>query len=292
MITLHPTITDLDIAEIKVLLTRLRPVSEAAVAVLVQVIQEHGFTVPVLVRKTKKGFVLIDGAHRLSAMQRLGNTRIPVVAASCTDDEAQALESSQNLAGASLSPLDDAVFLAAYADAYQKLHPETTRGLAGAAARWDASELSSFAQTVADKRAISVRQVQKIAAVGRSLDRSEIAQLRLSPVKVALSDLQNIAKITDPEERTQVVLKLAGGNAKNAATARKQWRAEQGHAAPVEDPVEAAFQALSKAWSRAGMAARKRFLLERASEVWEAKNKGVPLADWAQAVDPTGEGDA
>jgi ParB family transcriptional regulator, chromosome partitioning protein len=179
-----------------------------------------------------------------------------------------------------------------YADAYQKLHPETTRGLAGAAARWDATELSSFAETIAEKRSITARQVRKIAAVGRSLDRSEIAQLRLSPVKLALSDLQIIGKITDPNERTQVVLKLAGGNAKNAATARKQWRAEQGEAATVEDPVEAAFQALSKAWTRAGMAARKRFLLERASEVLDAQNKGVALSDWARAVEPLDEGDA
>ncbi|MFN4058190.1 MAG: ParB/RepB/Spo0J family partition protein [Roseinatronobacter sp.] len=285
MITLHPTITDLGIDEIKVLDTRLRPVSEATVTVLVQVIQEHGFTVPVLVRKTKKGFVLIDGAHRLVAMQRLGNTRIPVVAASCTDDEARALESSQNLAGASLSPLDDAVFLAAYADAYQKLHPETTRGAAGAVARWDATELSSFAEAIAEKRAITVRQVRKIAAAGRALKRAEVSHLRSAPTKVTLSDITLIGKIADPEERAQVVMKLAWGNAKNAATARKQWRAEQGETAPVENPVEAAFQALAKAWARAPMAARKRFLLEHAKDVWGAQNKGVALTDWAKADD-------
>lgn len=258
-IEIHPATVTLPIHAIAVLPDRLRPASEATVAVLVQVIEEHGFTVPVLVRKTRKGFVLIDGAHRLAAMTRLGRDAIPVVAVSCTDDEARALESSQNLAGASLSPLDDAVFLAAYSAAYERLHPETRRGVAGALSRWDATELSSFAETIAEKRAISVRQVRKIAAAGRAITRDEANQLRAAPVKVTLADLGEIGKISEPDERAQVILKLAGGNARNAATARRQWRAEMGLAAPVEDPVEAALKALKSAWSRAPKEARRRF---------------------------------
>lgn len=258
-IEIHPATVTLPIHAITVLPDRLRPASEATVAVLVQVIEEHGFTVPVLVRKTRKGFVLIDGAHRLAAMTRLGRDAIPVVAVSCTDDEARALESSQNLAGASLSPLDDAVFLAAYSAAYERLHPETRRGVAGALSRWDATELSSFAETIAEKRAISVRQVRKIAAAGRAITRDEANQLRAAPVKVTLADLGEIGKISEPDERAQVILKLAGGNARNAATARRQWRAEMGLAAPVEDPVEAALKALKSAWSRAPKEARRRF---------------------------------
>ncbi|MCC5966164.1 MAG: hypothetical protein JJU24_08500 [Natronohydrobacter sp.] len=35
------------------------------------------------------------------------------------------------------------------------------------------------------------------------------------------------------------------------------------------------------------MAAKKRFLLERAQEVWEASNKGAALSDWRSADDET-----
>lgn len=271
----HPRTIELPIRDIADRQDRLRPVSEATVAVLVQVIEEHGFTVPVLVRKTRKGFVLIDGAHRLAAMTRMGRDAIPVVAVSCTDDEARALESSQNLAGASLSPLDDAVFLAAYSAAYERLHPETRRGVAGALSRWDATELSSFAETIAEKRAISVRQVRKIAAAGRAITREEANQLRAAPVKVTLADLIEIGKIGEPDERAQVVLKLASGEARRAAKARRQWRAEQGLSKPVEDRVEGDLKVLKAAWARASKETRWRFLRQHGAEVEALLHEGV-----------------
>lgn len=280
MITVHPATTELAIEKITVRKDRLRPVSEATVTVLAQVIEDHGFTVPILVRKTRKDHVLIDGAHRLETMKRMGRESIPCVCVSCTDTEARALESSQNLAGASLSPLDDAVFLAAYSDAYQELHPETAPGVAGGLARQGlASELSSFAETIAEKRSITPRQVQKIAKAGRAIRRQEVDHLRGAPRKVTLADIEAIGKIDCPEERAQVVFRLSCGNAKSAAQARKSLRAENGETTPIEDPVNVAFKALVKAWSRAPMAAKKRFLLERAQEVREAQAKDGPAPD-------------
>lgn len=289
MITVHPATTELPIMDIAVRKDRLRPVSEATVTVLTQVIEDHGFTVPILVRKQRKGHVLIDGAHRLETMRRMGRDAIPVVCVSCTDQEARALESSQNLAGASLSPLDDAVFLAAYSEAYQELHPETKPGVAGGLARQGlANELSSFAETIAEKRSITPRQVQKIAKAGRAIRRQEVDQLRAAPLKIKLADIEAIGKIECPEERAQVVFRLSVGNAKSAAQARRSLLAEKGEAAPVEDPVEAAFKALKKAWSRAPMAAKKRFLLEHASEVWEATGNGAALGAWENARNDAG----
>lgn len=136
--------TDVEISAIEIG-PRLRPVSEATVVALMHVIAEHGFTVPILLRKMKHGLRLIDGAHRLEAMHRLGETHIPCIIVTCTGPEAQAMEATQNLAGASLSPLDDAMFLAAYSATYEELHPETRRGVASALARQGIqTELSSF----------------------------------------------------------------------------------------------------------------------------------------------------
>lgn len=256
---------------------RLRPVSAATVSALVHVIGEHGFTVPILLRKMRDKLHLIDGAHRLAAMQQLGAATIPAMIIECTSEQARALEASQNLAGASMSPLDDALFLAAYAKAYEVLHPETRPGAASVLARQGIqTELSSFCDVIAEKRSITARQVRKIVAAGRKITRNEADQLRTATRKVTLKDVEDIGKIGDEAERIQVVLKLAGGNAKTAAAARRMYRAEV-HGEVVMNDKDAAFNALINAWRRAPLVVRKRFCLEAAGEIWEAQNKGAPL---------------
>lgn len=264
---------------------RLRPVSAATVSALVHVIAEHGFTVPILLRKTRGALHLIDGAHRLAAMQQLGSATIPAMIIECTSEEARALEASQNLAGASMSPLDDALFLAAYAKAYEVLHPETRRGAASVLARQGIqTELSSFCDIIAEKRSISTRQVRKIVAAGRNITRQEAEHLRSAPRKVTLKDVEDIGKIGDEEERVQVVLKLAGGNAKTAAAARRMLRAEAGGEV-VMNAKDAAFNALINAWRRAPISVRKRFCLEAGREIWEAQNKGASLLNIDETAD-------
>jgi ParB family chromosome partitioning protein len=273
------TIAELPIADITIG-DRLRPVSEATISALCQVIEEHGFTVPILVRKKRSGFVLIDGAHRLAAMQRRGAAIIPVCAVTCTDVEARALETTQNLAGASLSPLDDALFLAAYSAAYEELHPETRRGAAGAVARHgSASELNSFAEVIAEKRAVSVRQVQKIAAAGRKISRTEADLLRQAPRKVTLKDVEDIGKISDTEERSQVVLRLVGGNAKTAAQARRSLLQEAGGDGSAASEKDSHFLALMASWKRAPLAARRRFVVELQGEIEDLLEGGVSAGD-------------
>ena len=270
MIEFLPHISTLPIGDVQQV-SRLRPVSEAAVAVLVQVIGEYGFTVPILVRKKRDGFVLIDGAHRLTAMTQIGAVEIPVRAMTCADEEARALEASQNLAGASMSPLDDAIFMAAYSAAYQKLHPETARGVAGALAKHgSATELSSVAEIIAEKRAISVRQVYKIAAVGRAISPEDASALRRASKPVTLKDLEVLAK-AKPDARAAIVDGLSYGEAKSAADALKRHLQATGQA-PVKadlDAVEAAFKALRDAWMRAPKAAKRRFVEEHFPEMEE-----------------------
>ncbi|PIV76433.1 MAG: chromosome partitioning protein ParB [Rhodobacteraceae bacterium CG17_big_fil_post_rev_8_21_14_2_50_65_11] len=264
-----PSVTVLPISDIAVLPDRLRPVSAATTAVLRQVIGDFGFTVPVLVRRTRKGFVLIDGANRLAVMTALGQTTIPVVAITCRDDEARALEASQNLAGAGMTPVDDAIFLAAYSAAYGEMHPETVAGVAGALAKHGlANELSSFAETIAEKRALTVRQVQKIARAGRSISREDADRLRGSPRKVTLDDLLTVAKIGDADERGAVVAALAAG--KKAAAARKAYLAAKNGLSPaIKDPVDEGFTALRVLWNRVPKRARRRFAEHFAADLRE-----------------------
>ena len=285
MVELIPTVTELLVTEIKVG-SRLRPFAEAEVLALVDLIAEFGQTTPILVRRKKDGFHLVDGLHRLEATKRSGLETIPVRAYRMTDEDAQLLETSQNLVGG-LSPLDDAVFLSAWKRAHLAKHPETAQGVAGALAKHGLQvNSSSFAEIVAAKRAISVRQVRKIIAAGEKLG-ADSARLRQAKNPITLKDLIEISKIGQPVERYDVVDALIAGKAKSAAEARRAWAArERGDETPVKDPVEEAFIALSKAWARAPMAAKKRFLMQHRSEVWNAQNKGEPLSNF---YDPEGD---
>lgn len=273
---------------------RLRPVSEAGVESLISSIRELGVMKDAIhVRKRKDGHLwLIAGGHRLEAAKRLGWTEIPAkVWTEVTDDWARLMEVDDNLAGAEMDPLDTAVFLAARKRIYEKLHPETVAkaGAALAAARWNAADImsvASFAAATAQKFGLTERHVRRLIAAGWTLGPDEVARLRRAAKPATLADLQVLSK-AEVTERYHVVNALAEGRARSAAEASRQWRAGQDGApeTAVKDPVEAAFKDLMAAWKRAPMAARKRFLLEQAREVWDAQNRGARLTDWRNAPD-------
>ncbi|MEH7830352.1 ParB/RepB/Spo0J family partition protein [Gemmobacter denitrificans] len=249
---------------------RLRPISEAGVDSLIASIRETGVMKDAIhLRKKKDGsLVLIAGGHRLEAARRLGWEEIEAkIWTDVTDDWAAIMEIDDNLAGAEMNPLDTAVFLATRKQVYERLHPETKRGLAGAVARWDATEPSSvaFVKATADKFGMSERQVFKIVAAGSRLGPDEVAQLRAAPRQVTLKDLTEIAKIGAPTERYDVVRQLAEGSARSAAEA---WRAvKRGDEAPIKDPVDDAFKTMLAQWLRAPMAARRRLVDELADQL-------------------------
>lgn len=248
---------------------RLRPVSEAGVASLLASIAEVGVMKDAIhIRKKKDGgLYLMAGANRLEAAKRLGWVEIEAkIWTDVTDDWALLVEIDDNLAGAEMDALDTAVFLAERKRVYEKLHPETRRGVAGASGRWDATEPSSvaFVAATASKFGLTDRQIYKVVAAGWRLDRSEVEQLRSARRPVTLKDLTELGKIGEPSERAAVVLRLASGNARSAAEALKGLRAEAGGGeAPVKDPVEEAFKALTSAFDRAPMAAQRRFAAAR-----------------------------
>lgn len=258
------SITDLAVADI-VCRDRLRPVSEAGVAALIASIGELGVIKDAVhVRRKKDGtFHLMAGAHRLEAARRLGMERIAVKVWVCSDDWARLVEIDDNLAGAELTPLDTALFLARRKQVYERLHPEARAviGQALAARRWDAAEpssVASFAATTAEKLGITERQVRKIVAAGERLQAPDVQALRRAPRPVTLRDLTVIAKTDTAPERYHVVEALAEGRAKSAAEALRSYR-KPGAAEP-KDRVEEDFKALRTAWLRASKAARRRFV--------------------------------
>jgi len=252
---------------------RLRPVSEAGVQALMASIAETGVMKDAIHVRQKKGgtLVLIAGGHRLEAAKRMGWDEIEAkVWADVTDDWSRLMEIDDNIAGAELNPLDTALFLAERKRIYEKLHPETARGVAGATARWNASDtmsVASFADATAEKFGMSQRNIFRLIAAGSNLEPRDVQLLRKAPRQISLKDLSVIAKIGETAERYEVVEALSEGRSKSAADARRAFAARDGNAAPVLDPVEAGLKTLKAAWSRAPKEARRRFLRDHGAEV-------------------------
>lgn len=181
---------------------RLRPVSEAGVAALMASIDETGVMKDAIhVRQKKNGtLALIAGGHRLEAAKRLGWEEIEAkVWTDVTDDWSRLMEIDDNIAGAELSPLDTALFLAARKRVYEKLHPEAkaSTGAALAAKRWDAADMmsvASFAAATAEKFGMTDRHVRRLIAAGSRLDPRDVTLLRKAPRPITLKDLAEIAK--------------------------------------------------------------------------------------------------
>lgn len=278
------------VADIKTT-NRLRPVSAAGVEALKASIKETGVMKDAIHLRRKKGgvLVLLAGGHRLEAARQLGWETIEAkVWVDVTDDWARLIEIDDNLAGAEMGPLDTAVFLAARKQVYERLHPETKRGVAGALARHSATDIvsvASFVAATADKFGLSDRHVRRLVEAGTKLG-IDSARLRHCPRPVTLKDLMEISKVGSPTERYAVIDALREGRARSAGEARRVWAAkEKGLVACAKDPVEDGFNALMKAWSRAPLAARKRWLFENAKAIWHDQNAGVSLANWKDAVE-------
>lgn len=252
---------------------RLRPVSEAGVQSLIASVTETGVMKDAIhVRRKKDGsLVLIAGAHRLEMARQLGWEEIEAkVWTDVTDDWSRLMEIDDNLAGAEMNALDTAVFLATRKEVYERLHPEAKRGIAGAVARWDATDtmsVASFATATAEKFGLTDRHVRRMISAGSSLHPDQVRALRQAPKPITLKDLTEIAKITQPTDRYAVVDRLAAGRAKSAADALRSLRAEAAGDAPVKDPVEEQFLALMKVWTRTGAAARRRLVAAAEDDV-------------------------
>jgi ParB family transcriptional regulator, chromosome partitioning protein len=266
MVERKSSFSDVAIADIVVPKDRLRPISEAKVAGLMIVLEEGVFLGAITVRRVAKAMVLIDGAHRLEAMRRLGRETIRADVLDCNAGEARRLEVTGNIL-AGMTPVQDAIFLGVYQQEYEKLHPETKRGVAGALAKNGLQgKNSSFADVIAESRQITPRQVRSIIAAGRALGADERKALQASEHRIALSEIEKLGKIGDPALRARSVAALADG--KSVAEAIRAHKAEADGTEPApKDPVEEAFNALAKAWARAPMAVKRRFMHEFADDV-------------------------
>ena len=241
---------------------RLRRVSDGQVENLLLMATDTGITTPIHVRKVGPVYWLIDGAHRMAASRKLGLPDIAALVMECRQDEARAMEASNNLGAARMSPLQVAVFAASWKRDYYSLHPDRKIGVfkGNQYSKKVVTGNSALTKAVAESFAVKERTAFDILKAGDRLEPEEVELLERSGATIALDGLVILAKIGDPEERTHVLNALAGGKVK-AAAARRAWKAEKsGVQGVVKSRVDVQFLALSAAWSRASEEARKRFL--------------------------------
>jgi len=242
---------------------RLREIRDSFVENLIVMAEDTGITTPIHVRKVKDRYVLIDGAHRLAASRRMGLTDIAALVVECRADEARAMEATNNLGAARMTPLQTAVFIASWKRDYYTLHPERkpgvfkgnqhTKNLVGGNL--------PVTKTMADAFGVDESTIFRAMQAGEALTPEEIAQLERSPGRITMQDLKALAKIKEPEERASVVTKVSHGSSKSVREAVRSMKPNTKN--EPKDPVEAAFKALSEAWDRAPMAARRRFVDKR-----------------------------
>lgn len=258
---------DVAIADIRVDLgDRLRPASETGVAAVMASIEELGEALtPIVLRRKGSGnaarLVLIGGLHRLEAYRTLGRETIRADIWRCNDDWARLAQIDENLASADLSVLELAAFLADRKRVYLKLHPETAQGAAGAAARWDgdASDTMSFASSIAEKRDMSKRHVERLIRVGESLDVEAKALLRQLPKPPGYADLVRLSEC-GPMEQADAVRLMLGVDKPNLKTAIGRVRGEVKPPKPA--PEDAQFRDLLERFERAKKPAQRRFVSE------------------------------
>jgi ParB family chromosome partitioning protein len=192
-------------------------------------------------------------------MKRLGRSTIEVDVLECTAAEARQMEITGNLT-AGMTPIQDAIFLGVYQDEYEKQHPETKRGVAGALAKHGVQRANiPFAELIAESRQVTQSQVRKIVAAGRALTVAERAALQSVPHRIAISEIEKLGKIGEESLRARAVGSLLAG--KRVADALRAGKAGAKDAETADDAkVEAAFKALSTAWNRSPKAARRRFV--------------------------------
>ena len=250
---------------------RLREISEAQVASLMDSIADIGLLNPITVYPCEiqdgavamDGFGLIAGAHRLEACRRLGLAEIPAHVVELGELERQIAECDENLCGAKLSPSEKALFTKRRKQAYEALHPETRNGATGIGRDkvrqvGEANGAERFTADTAAKTGESERVVQRNAERGERISQEALEVIRGTDLDKG-TYLDQIKKIPLSEQAKRARADLKDQRSQTGIQRRIAPKVAD---APLDDvdALEAQVRALMTAWNKASREAREEFL--------------------------------
>lgn len=191
---------------------RLRPADEAQVIALVESIRDVGVLNPITVHQRPvihgnvfvPGYGLVAGLHRLVAAKRIGLKEIPAHIVTLSSLQRQIAECDENLCGPKLTTAERALFTRRRKEAYEALHPETRKGVAGGKARQGAATAKlSFAADTAKRTGQSERAVQRDAARAEVLGDDVLRQVKGTSLDNGAA-LDALADLPKPERAVAI----------------------------------------------------------------------------------------
>ncbi|MCO5083043.1 MAG: ParB N-terminal domain-containing protein [Rhizobiaceae bacterium] len=272
---------------------RLRAVEDDHALAIQASIVQHGLLNPITVRLLEGGtaYALVAGAHRLRAIELLGEAEIDAVIVEADDDEAVMLEVSENLFRNELSALDRAVFIISYREAWERKYGKVARGnpslspnsvkfteLGSSPLDQVAQEAATgFAQHVADKLGLSKSAIEKAQFLGQNLHPDLRRALRGSREAENQSLLLKLARLG---EGTQ--LKVVSDV---KASVPLSYVLEHAIGRPTAVDPDRDYTALVAAWERAGKKDRDRFLQAIGASMKATRVRMPTLSDLMSEVE-------
>jgi ParB family chromosome partitioning protein len=254
---------------------RLRAVDEEYAQLIAASMQEDGQRTPVEVQAradAESRYRLIAGGHRFRAAQIAGLTELLAVVLRVSDLDAQRLEIEENLCRQELTELDRAVFLARWQVVYDAIEHAPRHGGGRKGAKFQVSKLAHLIEGDAPPprftAVASARLGLSEAHIRRAKRRADIvpeARAKLAGTWIADngSALDGICRLKPPYQVRVADLALARPDERSFAALRLE-ALQLRQAVPDVDQVQ--FDALVKAWRRAGAKARRMFQAELARD--------------------------
>lgn len=200
----------ISIAAIKVE-ERLRAVDPDFAAYLAESIQDCGLLQPVVVtRDGQQGYKLIDGAHRLAAVQSLNWIAVEARVLELAETERRLAEVEANLMRRDLNYLDRGKFLAeqrALVNSLQLAHLVNQEDAVGHARAQRGGGRRAFDRYTAEKLGISERQVRYLASFHEHIAPDLVERLAATVIANRPTELKALCRLR-PALQREVVARL------------------------------------------------------------------------------------
>ena len=256
---------------------RLRPIDEDFATLIGASMAQNGQHHPVQVLPARPDglYPLISGGHRWRGAQIHG---LPLLAMVQSIDQLQAelLEIDENLMSHRLNPLDEAVFLLARKDVYERLYPETRHGAAKKKDDKLCVFVESFAEATAEKLGLSRRSIELRVQRAAQIAPSVLAMIAGTWLARAGTHLDALVKLKTAELQSEVVtLLLDRSAAGETLTVRQAQDLLEQKPLVRHDPITKAHAKLLTAWERSPREARVLFADDTAALFIKLVSKDV-----------------